>query len=378
MTREKVLMLLGSVCLALTLVVPMTVACAGPAPTPTPTPSPSPSPTATPTPSPPPTGELEVHWRWQCAFPAGDHEADVSVPWRIEWIEEQSGGKFTIDRFYGGEIIPPDEMLTGIGAGLAEIGEGAANYWSGIEPALDLSFGLPMSGRAPIGDVWAFQNGSRWSELLREIFAENNCRYIGWHDYGSYPVLCSRVPVRTIDDWNGVKVRISGYNAALLESMGASTCYIPGAEIAEALTMGTIDVGTWTSECIKDMGFGEVMDYLIMPPFMEHAGGVIFVNEEAWAELPDEYQELIYQAERMSHLDAYKFWNKYMADNINLATGAGTEGPYGYDVIYMSDEDVAEMSRLAEEVVWAEWAKLSPRCAEAVEILKEWYSTYRM
>jgi len=378
MTRKKLSVLLGSVCLALMLVVPFVAACAAPAPTPAPTATPTPTPTATPTPSPPPTAEPEVHWRWQCAFPPGDHEADYSIPWRIDWIEEQSGGKFTFDRYYAGEIIPPDEMLTGIGAGLAEIGEGATTYWSGIEPALDLGFGLPMTGRAPVGDVWAFQNGSAWSEILREIFTENGCHYIGWHDFGSYPVLMSRVPIRTISDWEGVKVRISGYNAALLEAMGASTTYIPGGEMAEALTMGTIDVGTWTAEAIKDMGIGEVIDYLILPPFVEHAGGVVFVNAEAWAELPDEYQDLIHRAERMAHLDTYKFWNAYMADNINLATGAGTAGPYGYDVIYMSDEDVAEMARLSEEMVWNDWAKLSPRCAEAIEIVKEWYSAYRM
>ncbi|MBA7475519.1 Lactate-binding periplasmic protein [subsurface metagenome] len=275
--------------------------------------------------------------------------------------------------------MPPEEMLTGIGAGLAEAGEGAANYWAGIEPALDLSFGLPMMGRSPIGDVMAFQNLGPWSEETRRIFADNDCHFVGWHTYGPYPVLCSRVPVYGISDWKGVKVRISGYNAALLEAMDASTTYIPGAEIAEALTMGTIDVGTWSAECILDMGFGEVMDYLIMPPFMDHMGGVTFVNQEAWNALPEEYKEYVEEAERMAAWKSHRFYNKYMADDINLATGAGTPGPYGYDVIYFSDEDIAEMARLAEEVVWSDWAKTSPLCAKGIEIAKEWYGpVFRM
>jgi TRAP-type mannitol/chloroaromatic compound transport system substrate-binding protein len=318
----------------------------------------------------------KIHWRIQVAFPPGDHEADIAVPERIKYIQEHTNGRFTLTRYYAGEIIPPEEMITGIGAGLAEIGEGAATYWSGMEKALDLSFGLPGSNRSPIGDAWAFQNGSKWSQIVSEIFAGHGCHYIGWHDYGPYPIFCSNKPIRSISDWKGVKVRVSGYSAKLLEAMGASTTYIPNAEIAQALTTGAIDVGTWTAEAIKDMGFGSVMDYLILPPFIDHGGGVLFANKKAWDALPEEYKKVVREAEIMAHLNSYKFWQKYMSDNINLAKGAG-KGPYGYEVIRLPDKDVAEMNRLAEEVVWSEWAKKSPRCAKAVELLKEWYSTYR-
>ena len=318
----------------------------------------------------------KIHWRVQVAFPPGDHEADIAVPERIKYIQEHTGGRFTLTRYYAGEIIPPEEMITGVGAGLAEMGEGAGPYWSGLEKALDLSFGLPGTGRKPLGDVWAFQNGSKWSKLLSEIFAEHGCHFIGWHDYGPYPIFCSNAAVRTIADWKGVKVRVSGYSAKLLEAMGASTTYIPGAEIAQALTTGTIDMGTWTAEGIKDMGFGSVMNYLILPPFIDHCGGVLFANKKAWDALPEEYKRVVKEAEIMAHLNAYKFWRKYMSDNINLAKGVG-KGPRGYEVIRLPDKDVAEMRRLAEEVVWSEWAKKSPRCAKAVEILKEWYSTYQ-
>lgn len=60
MTKKKILILLGSVCLALMLAVPVVVGCAGPAPTPTPTPTPAPTPTPTPAPTPSPTEEQEA------------------------------------------------------------------------------------------------------------------------------------------------------------------------------------------------------------------------------------------------------------------------------------------------------------------------------
>lgn len=321
-------------------------------------------------PAPAPEAAPTIDWKWQCAYPPGDHEADMAVPSMIDFIEDQTDGRFTLTRYYEAEIIPPKEILTGIGQGLAEVGNGALDYGSGVEPALDLGFGLPMAF-FEFGDTTAFHMDSRWGEMLRGIFAENGCHFVGWQTYGTYPILCSRVPIYTIDDWKGVKVRISGYNGALLEAMGASTTYIPGGEIAEALTMGTIDVGSWGPECIKDMGFGEIMDYLIMPPYMRMGGG-IWVNQEAWDSLPDGYQEIIDAGSRRYNRESYEFGYAYMKDNVELATGAGTPGPYGYDVIYFSDEDIAEMTRLAKEAVWEDWAKLSPRCAEAIEILKDW------
>lgn len=349
MLSRRLLIFAGSVCLILVLaVLPFMTACPAPAEE---------------------EEELpEIHWKWQCAYGAGDHEADISVPERIAIIEELTDGKFTIERFYGGEIVPPDEILTGVGEGLCEIAEGPPSYWVGLDPAFDLCQGLPMTQRNPPGDAWAFQNGSEWSEIVREMFAEYGCHYVGWHTYGPYPILCSRVPVRSIEDWEGVKVRISGYSAELFEAMGASTTYIPGSEIYGALMLGTIDVGTWTAECVEDMHFGEVMDYLIMPPFLPNFGGVTIVNEEAWASLPDKYQEAIEKSERIAHLHAVEFWNDQMEKD--LTTFAEK---YGYEVIWLPEEDVEEMSRLALETVWTKWAQKSPRCAKGIELVKDWY-----
>jgi len=317
-----------------------------------------------------------VHWRFQSAYSPGDYNSEVYSKALIKYVKEHTGGKFTITRFYAGEIMPSKEMLIGIGAGLAEIGEGSGAYWGGVEPALELSLGLPFTNRAPIGDTWAFQNASKWSALVSKIFEENGCHYVGWHDYGPLPLFYSNVPIRKLEDWKGVKVRVSGYKGKLLKELGAATVYIPGKEIAHALSVGTIDVATWTAEAMKDMGFGALIDYFIMPPLMDHAGGILFVNKKAWNKLPEEYKKVIKEAELQLHYDSYLFWRKVMSDNINLAKGVG-KGMYGYEVIRLPAKDVAEMKRISEDKIWNGWAKKSPRCAEALKLLKEWYSTYQ-
>jgi TRAP-type mannitol/chloroaromatic compound transport system substrate-binding protein len=317
-----------------------------------------------------------LNWRLQCAFPPGDHEADIAVPERIKYIEEKTGGKFKIKRFYAGEIMPPEEMIRGVGQGLAEMGEGCANYWVGVDKLFDLSFGLPGTNRGPVGDVWAFQNGSEWSFMLSNLFAKHGLQYIGWHDYGPYPIFCSRVPVRKLADWKGKKVRAAGYVSEMLKALGATTVYFPAAELAQSLTTGVVDIACWSAEGIKDMGLGAVMDYLILPPFIEHIGGALFANQKAWDTLPDAYKQVIRDAEVIAHLHAVKFWDKYMEDNVKLATGVG-KGPFGYEVIRLPANDVAAMNKLAETTLLAQWAKNSPSCARGIEFVKDWYSSGR-
>jgi len=317
-----------------------------------------------------------VTWRWQSAYTPLEWTDKTMIP-AFDWLEEQTDGKFKVEVLYAGDLMPTEEMLSGIGQGLCEFGEGNTSYWVGTEPALDLVAGIPMTNRGPLGDAWAFQMLGPWSEIATEIFAENGCYYLGWHTYGPYPMIYSTKPIHNLEDFKGLKVRTSGYSAKLFDALGASTCYIPGAEIYEAMMLGTIDVATWTSEGITDMKFGEIMEYWVLPAFMDHMGGVTMINEEAWEALPYEYQELLKGAElRMGWLNS-EWQRRYLIEGEENATGAGTSGLWGYDVVYLSDEDVAELSRLASEEVWPEFAKQSPRCAQGIEMVKEWYSVHR-
>ena len=317
-----------------------------------------------------------ITWRWQSAYTPMEWTDKTMIP-GFDWLEEQTDGKFKVEVLYAGDVMPVGDMLHGIGEGLCEFGEGAASYWSGTEPALDLICGIPGTNRAPQGDAWAFQMWSPWSNVVNEIFAENGCHCLGWHTYGPYPMIYSNKPIYNLEDFQGVKIRTAGYGAKLFEALGASTTYIPGAEIYEALMLGTIDVATWSPEGIIDMKFGEVMEYWVLPAFIDHWGGSTIVNKEAWEALPYEYQELLEEVElRQGWLNSV--WNRhYLIDAEKNATGAGTSGSWGYDVVYLSDEDVAELSRLAEEEIWPEFAKESPRCAEGIEAVKEWYSVHR-
>jgi TRAP-type mannitol/chloroaromatic compound transport system substrate-binding protein len=246
--------------LILVLVGALTLSCAEPTPTPA-TPSPTtPAPTTpkptTPTITPSPIeGELpEVNFRLQSTDPPGDWDTDVGMKNMADWISQESGGKFTIDIFHDGDFSPGDQLMTAVGEGLLEVGYGAASYWSGLDPALDLSFGLPMAQTGTFGDTWAFQMESRYSEMVRDILGENGVHYVGWFTFGEYPTIMSTVPIHTIEDYEGLKIRISGYCSGLFDAMGGATTWFPGSEIAQSISTGVVDVACWSPDGITTMG----------------------------------------------------------------------------------------------------------------------------
>ncbi len=70
-------------------------------------------------------------------------------------------------------------------------------------------------------------------------YDRQNCHLLGIHTYGPYPALVSNKPIRSLDDFKGLKVRAILATANLLKELGAAPGYIPGGEIYMALKLGT-------------------------------------------------------------------------------------------------------------------------------------------
>lgn len=156
-------------------------------------------------------------------------------------------------------------------------------------------------------------------------------------------------------------------SAALVEKLGAATCYFPGAEMYEALMLGTVDVIAWSIDGVRDMHLYEVMDYLILPPFIDNISQATIANEDAWASLPESYHEAILRAERANNMIAMDFyWGEFdycveHADEL------------GYEVVTLTDEDLEELRTIIADEIWDDFAKKDAICAEGVKIVKHWY-----
>ncbi len=99
----------------------------------------------------------KVQWRMSTAWtPALDHLQGVAQR-LAKVVEEMSGGRFRIEVFPGGQIMPPLECFEAASKGTIEAFMASAYYWTAKEPAFEwfttVPFGMNPEGMA----AWYYQ-----------------------------------------------------------------------------------------------------------------------------------------------------------------------------------------------------------------------------
>lgn len=285
MTRKKVLILLGSVVLALMLVVPLVVACAAPTPSPTPSPSPTPG---------------EVTYSWRLASGAADpmHIAYMQQRMFGTLLEERSDGRITVSLYPGsilGDWTVQNEMVAEGSLDMAVVV---------INPALDKRLNVNALNyvyfdNAGARDAFLLPDG--WlSKMLEPILANVNVKLLGTGHNGWVGVHLTkgnRPRVDTVDNWFAdvakIKIRVEPVTTMQkhTEAMGFKGVVLPFAEVYTALQLGTIDgwVGSGISRAVQ---YSDVIRYRI-----EQRGKVdmhaLIMNQELWNSLSTADKELV-------------------------------------------------------------------------------------
>jgi TRAP-type mannitol/chloroaromatic compound transport system substrate-binding protein len=159
-------------------------------------------------------------------------------------VEEMSGGRFRIEVFAGGQIMPPFACFDATSQGTIQAFMGSPSYWIDKEPALEwfttVPFGMNPEGMA----AWYHQGDGL--KLWEEAYGVFNLvprpatavapQMAGWY----------RKKINTIADFKGLKLRFgTGLGAKVLAKAGATAVLTPAAEIYAALERGVIDASEW-------------------------------------------------------------------------------------------------------------------------------------
>jgi TRAP-type mannitol/chloroaromatic compound transport system substrate-binding protein len=104
-----------------------------------------------------------------------------------------------------------------------------------------------------------------------------------------------RKEVRQPADLNGLKMRIGGYAARVLEKLGVVPQQTAGSDIYAALEKGTIDAAAWVGPYDDEkLGLAKVAPYYYYPSWWQ-GGATIhnFINVDKWNALPAAYQSIV-------------------------------------------------------------------------------------
>src|SRR5699024_8450544 len=272
----------------------------------------------------------------------------------VKMIEEATGGNFDIRLYPGGEIVPPFEVMDAVGDGTVECGQTASYYYYGKDPSFCFDTAVPFGLNTRQMFSWMY-NGDGM-ELLRELFATRNIVNFPFGNTGTQMGGWYRKEIKTPDDFKGVKMRTAGFAGEVLARMGVVPQQIPGGDLYPALEKGTLDAVEFVGPADDEaLGLQKVAKYYYYPGWWEGSAQVsLYVNDEAYNALPDQYKSLIDTATR--------------AAGTNLASRYDVENPAALRrlvadgaVLKPFPREVMDASYEASEVVYKEFCDKDER-----------------
>lgn len=304
-------------------------------------------------------------WKMQTSWPGGIG-LDIFKTW-CNSIKDKTNGQLEITPFGARDVVGDFQLFDAVKNGVIDAMNPFTIYWAGRMPSAVFLTSYPMGLRNP--HEWdTFYYGLGGLEIAQELFAAEGMHYIGPVHHGAN-IIHSKVPIRSVDDFRGRKMRLpGGMVAEVFQELGAKTTLLPGSDIFAALEKGTIDVADYVGPAINlALGFDQVTDYISMGPpgFMSVYQPVdlmdITVGQKSWNNLSKEMKQFmtsevqVYSNLHHAQIQAadQKAWIEFEK--------AGTE------VTRLSQDDVDVITEIAVRR-WYAWANKDKTAAKIFKI----------
>ena len=242
-----------------------------------------------------------ITWRLTSSFPKSLDTIYGAAEVFADNVREASDGKFNIQVFAAGEIVPGLQAADAAGAGTVEACHTASYYNFGKNEAYAMGTAIPFGLNARLTNAWFYEGGG--NELFNEFLAGENLYGLPAGNTGAQMGGWFRREVNTVDDLNGLKMRIAGLGGTILSKLGVVPQQIAGGDIYAALEKGTIDATEWVGPYDDaKLGFNKVAQYYYYPGWWE--GGPTLhnmFNLDAWNDLPDNYKAIVTSASALAN-----------------------------------------------------------------------------
>jgi len=244
-----------------------------------------------------------IEWKlvttWPKNLPGLGHTPEVFS----DMVREMSGGRLQIRVYGAGEIVPAFEVFDAVSSGVAQVGHGASYYWKGKIPSSVFFTAVPFGMTAQEMNGWLHYGGGM--EIWREVYAPAGIIPFAGGSTGVQMAGWFNREIRSVEDLRGLRMRIPGLAGEVFSAAGGEAVRIPGGEVYTALQTGVIDAVEWVGP-YNDLALGlhEIAEYYYYPGWHEPGSILEFiVNEEAYAELPEDLKAIVEHAARAANQD---------------------------------------------------------------------------
>ena len=210
-----------------------------------------------------------------------------------ERVKRATGGKFVFKFYEPGKLVPAAETLNAVAAGKVAAAWAGAGWLSNKDSAFNFFSSVPFGPGMGEYMAWLYEGGGL--ELAREMF----------HAHGVHNIPCGLIPpeasgwfrkeIKTPAELKGLKMRIFGLGALVMQKFGVSTQQDAPGEILAKLKDGSLDAAEFSLPAMdQPLRLYEVAQYYYFPGW--HQQSTLFdldINLAVWESLDDRYKATI-------------------------------------------------------------------------------------
>ena len=273
----------------------------------------------------------------------------AALAW-MDTVQTKSNGNVKFEVFDSGTLLKDTDMLPGIASGRADIGYIASGYFPGQ---------LPLS--SVVGIPFLTSNPEAQSRAFQELYDTDKAYHDEWEKQGVHvlhffpatsAVLGTKVPVNSIKELAGKKIRGIGYVNMALEAAGANPVAIPIADLYESLQRGVVEGYSGIAfEVFTSFGLQEVAKYTADTGLGNYILAASIMNLQTWNSLPDDMKKLLTETSAENLPKAMEILEQTESGACDKLLAAGGKASV------FSDDTVAEWKTLIGSRIKDDWLK---------------------
>jgi TRAP-type C4-dicarboxylate transport system substrate-binding protein len=208
-------------------------------------------------------------------------------------INQRTNGMVKITIYPGGSLTPGPQAYEGVVNGLSQMALVMYPYNPGRFPLI-MGWTLPLPVPSTRGATQIFNESVE--RFKPKELADTKLMYFT-STSAAYP-MSAKKPIRTIEDFKGLKIRTLGNMALYMQDLGATPVSMPINDLYGALDKGVVDATLNNTHVLAAWKFADIIKYLT--PWVWKMGGAwgVHMNLKVWNGLSPEIQKIFEEANK--------------------------------------------------------------------------------
>lgn len=310
---------------------------------------------------------LKLAETWGPNFPIfGDTTKNLAT-----LVDQMSNGRLKITIDSSNKHKAPFGIFDMVKSGQYDLGHSASYYWKGKVPATMYFTTMPFGMIAPEQYAWFYYGGGM--ELMDELYSQHNLMSFPGGNTSNQMGGWFQKEIKTVEDLQGLKMRIPGFAGEVLAKLGAKPTNIPPGELYTALERGTIDALEWVGPSLDlRMGFHKIAPYYYTGWHEPGAELQFLVNKKVFEGLPADLQQILKVAMKTAAYDMY-----IQSTHESGKNWATMQSEFPNILVKTFPEEVMSEIRAANDELLAQNAEADPFAAKVLASQKAYLDDVR-